>query len=182
MQRKLAPSEKKFLKPIFRDMLPYGRIVCKVNELDLGGEHNSITPGPNPFFSKLVYCGDFTSAPNRDQWIFVHEMVHVWQYYHDISPVNGFIANLVNSGLKYATSYNYAITGTTKFFDLNIERQASIIADYWLMTAKNLQPLYNVDKTAPISAYLPLIQDFQSAGPPEKPMSVDILGGGKSSW
>jgi hypothetical protein len=173
--RPLTRNEINLLKPLFKGMLPYDRIFCDVNTDNLGGELNSITLKGRPLFSTHVICADFAKTIDDDQWIFVHELTHVWQWYHGINKVLGGIAawhsQFVN-GKTYEDAYPYSLRTNTTFMDYNIEQQASIIADYWYIATKSRLPLKNTDANIKVSDYDSVIKDFQSSGPPISPFDV----------
>jgi hypothetical protein len=167
--RRLTESEIKFLQPIFRDTLPYSRILCYT----MAGPR-SITPTGNPYFARSIYFDDFSKIPSGDpkrinsQWNFVHELTHVWQYYHGINLVGCAIKIAFTE--KYEQSYEYFLQPHKSFLSYNIERQASIVADYWIMLNKYL-PLYNHDKhNARISDYAEAMKTVQGSGLPRMPI------------
>ncbi len=128
MKRRLTSSEAEFLYPIFRSTLPYRRIVCDINSGNVGGQRNSITPTGNPFFSVHVYCNDFAadSVPFDSKWVFVHELTHVWQYYHQVNLVFSAIGLFVsNIKCGYGAAYPYDLKSSKDLSGFNIEQQAS---------------------------------------------------------
>ena len=177
--RPLTGNEKKLLKPLFKGMLPYDRIFCDVNEDNLGGEWNSITLKGRPLFSTHVICADFSKTIDAYQWIFVHELSHVWQWYHGINKVWGGIvagAPQIVNGKTYEDAYPYSLRTNTRFMAYNIEQQASIIADYWYFVTKSQLPpkniLRNIDANINVSDYDSVIKEFQSSGSPISPFDV----------
>jgi hypothetical protein len=150
-------------------MLPYDSIVCKVNVKNIGGVYNSITPSGVPYFSKTVYCADFSKANDQDQWVFVHEMAHVWQWYHGIYPVVQAIGIFIEEGGSYLNAYPYTLLAGRKFLDYNIEQQASIVADYWIRVAGKSLPLQNnTNPSATLADYADVVSQFQREGPPRR--------------
>lgn len=166
MARNLTNPETQMLMPIFKNTLRYGSIVCKINEANSGGVGNSITPAGTAYFSKLIYCADFSKTNPQDQWVFVHEIVHVWQWGHGIYPVNAAIGIFLQTGGAYANAYPYDLTPGKDLNDFNIEQQASIVADYWALQTKNLAPQNNKNKKATLGDYNAVIDQLQKSGPP----------------
>ena len=181
MERRLIGPEKQLLEPIFKNMVPYNSIKCKINTLEVGGPYNSITPAGHPMFSKFVYCNDFTKAALQDQWVFFHEFTHVWQWHHDIRPVVSAIGIFISKAADYLSAYPYTVAPGDKFSDFNIEQQAAIVADYWYMAMKKQKPLNNTNPKATVADYADVMKQFQLAGPPVNPLDDDFLGGGKKS-
>lgn len=164
MVRYLTNPESHMLNPIFRDTLRYGSIVCKINEANIGGAGNSITPAGVAYFSKFVYCPDFSKTIARNQWVFVHEMVHVWQWGHGIYPVNAAIGLFLQTAADYANAYPYDLTPGKNLTDFNIEQQASIVADYWALLTKKLAPQNNNNPKAIVGDYNAVIDQLQKSG------------------
>lgn len=178
MKRRLTSSEAEFLYPIFRSTLPYRRIVCDINSGNVGGQRNSITPTGNPFFSVHVYCNDFAadSVPFDSKWVFVHELTHVWQYYHQVNLVFSAIGLFVsNIKCGYGAAYPYDLKSSKDLSGFNIEQQASIVADYWAMT-QGLKPGYNSDPQPRLTDYVPYIDQLRRSGPPHTPSLHDYDG------
>jgi hypothetical protein len=167
MGRKLTNLEGHMLQPIFKDTLRYGEIVCKINEANIGGASNSITPAGVAYFSKQVYCSDFSKANAGDKWVFVHEMMHVWQWGHAFYPVHAAIGLFLQTAADYANAYPYDLATEKNLIDFNIEQQASVVADYWAL-ANNLAPLNNKNKKATVSDYGAFIDQLQKSGPSVK--------------
>jgi hypothetical protein len=162
MARNLTNPERQMLEPIFKDTLRYGSIVCKEANMGVLG----ITPAGVAYFSPSVYCPDFSKTTNPgDQWVFVHEMVHVWQWGHGIYPANGAIGLFLQTGGAYTNAYPYDLTPGKDLTDFNIEQQASIVADYWALLTKKLAALKNNNKKATVGDYSAVIDQLQKSGP-----------------
>jgi hypothetical protein len=166
MEHKLTVGEKALLSPIFGFMIPYNKIVCKVNSANVGGRANSITPSGTPYFSSNCYCNDFYYTNIENKWIFFHEMTHVWQYYHKQNVIISAIEIFVKG--HYRDSYKYTLSSEKRFRDFNIEQQAAIVADYWIIT-QGWKPLCNNDPMTSLLDYSNVIQEFKMAGPPAVP-------------
>jgi hypothetical protein len=166
MDRRLTNAEIQMLRPIFMNTLRYGSIVCKINEANFGGIGNSITPAGVAYFSKSIYCPDFSKANVYDQWVFVHEIAHVWQWGHGTYPVTAAIGIFLQTAGAYANAYPYDLTPGKNLADFNIEQQASVIADYWALVTNKLPPQNNNNKKAALSDYSGVIAQLQKSGPP----------------
>jgi len=165
MARHLTNTEVQILRPIFINTLQYDSIVCKINEAGIGGAANSITPAGVAYFSKLIYCPDFSKTNAADQCVFVHEIVHVWQWGHGTYPVYSAIGLFLQTAAAYANAYPYDLAPGKKFNDFNLEQQASIVADYWALATKKLPTQNNNNKKATIGDYSALIDQLQKSGP-----------------
>jgi hypothetical protein len=116
----------------------------------------------------LIYCPDFSKTPYADdQWTFVHEIGHVWQWGHGVYPVLAAIGPFLQTGGHYATqAYPYDLTPGKDLGDFNLEQQASIIADYWALATKKLPLKWNNNKNATLGDYTAVITQLQNSGPP----------------
>ncbi len=177
MVHNLTAGEKALLTPVFKLMLPYSRILCKVNTDNIGGSGNSITPKGTPYFSVSVYTPDFSTANLAKQWVFVHEMTHVWQFYHGQNVILEAIGLGIQKMGNYGASYAYALTPTSNFGDFNLEQQASIVADYWILTKGGI-PQDNLAKAPKLIDYTSTMKDFYTGGPPHRPSLDDY----PSTW
>ena len=168
--RSITGGEEKFLRAVFVDTLPYSRQQVAPNTDNLGGKNNSITPGSTPFMSTNIWCADFSdpSVSKLPKSSFVHEFVHVWQFYHGITKLSAMWLYVRNLG-DYAQAYPYDLSDSDDLTDYNIEQQASIIQDWWLLTNGEL-PRHNTGKTKTLAYYQPHIDAVRAAGPPYTPM------------
>jgi len=173
MARLLTIDEIEILKPVFKNTLRYGAINCDVNKYDLGGEENSITPAGRAYFSRKIYCDDFSKKDADAQWVFVHEMTHVWQWQHGRYPVYEAAGLKIKYKGDYKKAYPYDLMPGKELSDYNMEQQAAIVADYWALTQQS-QPWYNHNLNATLSDYTALIGQLLKSGPPDPWAKVPI--------
>ncbi len=84
----------------------------------------AMTPNGEIYFPDGVYKPDFSSTVSDTSWL-IHELTHVWQYQ---SGVN------VRLAAPFSRNYTYGPIGpATRFAALNIEQQASAVADFYLL-------------------------------------------------
>jgi hypothetical protein len=166
MPRLLTVHEIRLLKPVFTNTLNYHSISCDINQANIGGEGNSITPAGIPYISRLFYCEDFGSegANPFGQWIFVHEIGHVWQWQHGRYPVTEAIGVYISNAGNYLQAYPYDLTPGKDLMEYNFEQQASIIADYWALQSQRLQPPNKAQ--ANLSDYTEVISQLHRSGRP----------------
>jgi hypothetical protein len=166
MARGITTGEYLLIKDVFKDTLRYPAIRCDQNKANIGGKENSLTPAGVIYFSTKQYCEDFSQTLDGFQrWLFVHEMMHVWQWGHDVYPVWQALGLLIAHGGDYDAAYPYDLTPGKSLTDYNIEQQASIVADYWALLTKQHKVRDNRNTLATIAEYLPLIAELQAAGP-----------------
>lgn len=159
MEHKLTAGEKSLLSQMFGSSIPYDDITCKINTLNVGGSGNSITPEGTPYFSRGAYRNDFSTVSIDEQWIFLHEFTHVWQYYQSTSVVWAAIKVFVSKHGDYDSTYSYDLTTETEFSKFNIEQQGAIVADFWVLSHGG-KPRYNASKNPSLAQYQNVITDF----------------------
>src|SRR5216110_3697124 len=166
MARRLTPSEIQFLRPIYKNTLRYESIKIDENTRDVGGKSNSITPAGVPHFSTEKYCPDFTMASKAlAQYVFVHEMMHVWQWGHGIYPIFGAIPTWLQGGGNYMQGYYYDLVAGKGLTDYNMEQQAAIVGDYWALLSGKMLPLFAKNTNAVSGDYDLLMAQLWSSGP-----------------
>ncbi|GLR11092.1 hypothetical protein [Mixta theicola] len=88
--------------------------------------NTAMTPAGEIWFETNIYRDDYAYSSVDLQHLFMHEMMHVWQKQKGM--------NVVMRGLfSWAADYNYRLN-KTRLDDYSMEQQASIVADYWLLT------------------------------------------------
>ncbi|MGF7212431.1 hypothetical protein GGE65_007058 [Skermanella aerolata] len=166
MTRPLTSGEIGILSQIFIGMLPYEKLQVGINSWELGGEDNSITPAGIPYMARKIYHEDYSQASIHDFWVFMHEHVHVWQYFHgDMVTVQGIGLVINTMGSGYHSAYPYVLEPGKTFGNYNFEQQASIVPDYWF-TWIGQPPKKNVGPNRDYWDYMEVMGEFWSAGPP----------------
>jgi len=165
MARGITTGEYHLIKDVFKDTLRYYAIRCDQNKANIGGVKNSLTPAGVIYFATGDYCEDFSKASTGQRWLFVHEMMHVWQWGHDVYPVWQALGLFIAHRGKYNAAYPYDLIPGRRLTEYNMEQQASIVADYWALLTKQHFVQDNKNKQAAITEYLPLIAELQKAGP-----------------
>jgi hypothetical protein len=161
--RILTLGEKKILRFVFGETLLYNTLRITTNDANRGGANNSITYYDIPHYSNQIWCVDF-SANSADTWTFVHEFGHVWQYKYATPPINGWIENVMRHPVDYGLNYPYDLMKSDDFYDYNIEQQASIVADYWAVSASYRARYCRNPGSPKPSDYYGFISQVQSAG------------------
>jgi hypothetical protein len=166
-ERQLTSGERVLLTGIFGETLPYDDQILDTNDGDWGGAGNSITPNGTPHMSRLLWEADYSSPSVSDdrKWTFVHEMTHVWQYFHGKFMIFGAAAAFISGGFNYARAYSYALIWAPDFDIYNIEQQASIVADYYYVT-RGLAPQHNVGQDRSLDTYSRIVGLVSNSGPP----------------
>lgn len=74
------------------------------------------------FWGEANQSEDFSKERNWKQYVFVHEMTHIWQHQNNWALVMG-----ITRGCK---EYNYVIKPDSHFDDFCVEQQATIVGNY----------------------------------------------------
>lgn len=85
----------------------------------------AMTPNGEIYFPQPVYKADYSTNVNDLSWI-IHELTHVWQHQQGVNVI---------MAAPFSRNYEYGkLTTSTRFSKLNIEQQAAVVADYYLLT------------------------------------------------
>lgn len=138
--RPLTSGEITMAKKVFREHINYSKVkIHDGNYLWVGqADGMAMTPDGDIYFSAQGHVNDFSSSTNSaatKAW-FIHEMTHVWQYQSGVNVRVQGLWTLVTGGYgshKKAYSYYKVENYRKKFTEFNIEQQASIVGDYFLV-------------------------------------------------
>src|SRR5262249_37433737 len=151
--------------------LPYKDLAVARNNDDYGGEDNSFTPGYIPNMARTIWRQDYSVEPDDIKWIFIHEMTHVWQSYHNQhNIINGIKLYIKHRG-NYDAAYYYDLDHSGSLYDYNMEQQAYIIPDWWLVPRGGV-PKYNARTRKVAPAYLPFYLQLLASGAPTPPLRL----------
>ena len=167
-RRRITAGERQLLRSVFEQTLPYEGLEVDTNDGNWGGKGNSITPQGIPYFSTEIFCSDF-SAADTDKSTFIHEFMHVWQFYHGVHKVLGFLSQGIRTLGDYDKAYPYDLSDSNDLLDFNFEQQAAIIEDFWRVN-QGMRALRNIGrwKVQP-EHYYPYAEQVRSAGAPTLP-------------
>lgn len=86
----------------------------------------AMAPNGNIYFHHTRCLADFSRGDPPAQHWFMHEMVHVWQ--HQLGyPVR------LRGAVRVGLSYRYALAPGCTLADYNMEAQAELLADYFVL-------------------------------------------------
>ena len=126
--RPLTAGEISMARLVFGDAIDYTRVrVHNTRYLPLVQPKNvCITPNGSLYFHASRYLEDFSLASEEEQHWFMHEMAHVWQ--HQLGyPVR------LRGAIRLGLSYDYELSAELSLCDYNMEAQAELLADYFLL-------------------------------------------------
>jgi type VI secretion system secreted protein VgrG len=130
--RFLSNAEIAMAKEVFGSSLPAWERILITDALGIGDRPFTVHPsllyvlnlGPDIYPDATLdnYFGD-----DKYKAIFIHEMTHVWQYYHDYNVVTG--AAWAQSW--FGKGYDYTIDPSDSWDDFNIEQQAHLVQKWF---------------------------------------------------
>lgn len=131
---------------IFGNEIVYRTVVVHRGKyVFLQPDDTAMTPNGEIYFSEPVYKADFATTVGDRAWL-VHELTHVWQYQHGVNVI---------LAAPFSRNYTYGkITARTRFADLNIEQQAALVADYYLI-GQGQSPFHGSGTLADYRAVVP---------------------------
>lgn len=131
--RGLTEGELALLKPIFGDSIDYGKVKLYGKKWAFfQGKNVAMSPNGKVYFPSEsgYYRADFSRASASMQALFVHEMTHVWQHQRGVNVVwKGFVLHVLSG----ADPYKYALETRRALSSYNIEQQASIVEDLFVL-------------------------------------------------
>jgi hypothetical protein len=171
--RPLTTGEKALLLPLFGNTIDYANQSVGRNDGKWGGKDNSITPSHFPKMALSLWSWDYSLAPAAEAAVFVHEMVHVWQWGHGSATIRNFLKLVAETDGEYEKAYKYDLATSNKLTDFNMEQQAAIIQDHYRLS-KGLAPEENVGTRKSAADYAPYVLQLTTAGAFRWPKSPRI--------
>lgn len=134
--RRLTPGEIAMARTIYGDSIVYSRVWVHCDSYLPFGLQNpkfAMTPNGELWLRKEEYVADYSKASVSigHKHLFIHELGHVWQHQ------TGRWVRLRGS-FSWAADYTYRLD-KEKLTDYTLEQQASVIADYWLLTVYGIK-------------------------------------------
>ena len=129
--RPLSAGEIQLCTSIFKDAIDYSRVRVHNGQywwfFGMQDRHTAVTPNGELFLPPPIFKEDFSGLEGRQQTLFMHEMVHVWQFQL------GYGIKMRRAQFWNAPSYNYTLDPANTFADFNMEAQGNLIADYFAL-------------------------------------------------
>jgi len=158
--RHLTAGEVMFSRMVFGEAIEYSRVkIYNKKWLPMQRDDVVMPPNGNIYYPIDLFKEDFSVVGLRDSdlHIFIHEMTHVWQCQ------NGYAVKF-NGILSFRKSrYNYELSEGKKLSDYNMEAQANLIADYFLLIKFGERGIYYLSEEKSRSkGYYDLISQYQN--------------------
>ena len=146
--RALTSAEMRLARSVFRETIPYSRVVIT----DITGAGGAPFTLAAPLGDTWVYAlnigerGYRNAAERRFQRVFIHEMTHVWQGHHGSRPYSFMINSVLHQGLWLAVTGDrgraYDYTPGQAWSTYNVEQQAEIVEHWYARGMRENDPLY----------------------------------------
>ena len=97
--------------------------------------NTAVTPNGEMYFPEAIYQYDFASPELSPRWaaLFMHEMVHVWQYQMGYG-VKRHGLTVTSQG---SSAYAYRLAPDSRLSDFNMEQQGDLMSDYYMICVRN---------------------------------------------
>lgn len=140
VSRPLTSGEVALAKSVFGDSVDYSTV--KISDGKFVGFHpegTAMAPNGN-LYMYGCYHADYSQQSVMTQSLFIHEMTHVWQYQNKIlAPIAEAVKLNIKHKFNYTAAYNYTLDGKKDLLDYNMEQQASIVQDYFMLKICGMQ-------------------------------------------
>lgn len=144
--RALNDKERQIVYTLFGNSLDVDRI--RIDDISITAR-----------MSKATYVGVYTinCFGKMSEDLFVHELIHIWQYTNlgSVYIPRALRAQTSKEGYNYGGISQLEIGGS-EWMAYNYEQQGDILADYW--RAKHNRPTRWNDEKVAAAAFLPLIE------------------------
>ncbi|WP_191922574.1 type IV secretion protein Rhs [Pantoea agglomerans] len=127
--RLLTLGEKNLAQVVFGSSIQWNKVWVHCESylpFGLQGNFVGMTPNGEMYFRKETYLKDFSLTSKSNQHFFMHEMTHVWQHQHGMWVRTRGV-------FSWVSTYKYTIDPGKYLNKYNMEQQAQVIADYFLL-------------------------------------------------
>lgn len=132
--RPLTTGEVQLAKSVFGDSIDYAAVT--INDGKFAGFHPEGTAmAPNGhLYMYGCYADDYAALAPYGQSLFIHEMTHVWQFQNKIlAPIAEAVKLNIKHKFNYRAAYDYTLEAGKDLTGYNMEQQASIVQDRFLL-------------------------------------------------
>jgi len=134
-RRPLTKGEIALAKTVFGDAIDYDRVTITEGQFIAFQPHGTAMAPEGNLYMYGCYREDYAQGDVYTQGHFIHEMTHVWQYQNKIlHPIAAAVALNLKHKFNYLASYDYTLDGAKDLLAYNMEQQASIVQDYFVLT------------------------------------------------
>ncbi|MBI1214182.1 MAG: Rhs element Vgr protein [Alphaproteobacteria bacterium] len=132
--RPLTDGEIALAKTVFGDAIDYSTVEVKDSKF-VGFHPEGTAMAPDgTLYMYGCYHDDYSQLDPEGQSLFIHEMTHVWQFQNKVLyPIVEAVKLNFRHNFNYSASYGYALDEKKDLLDYNMEQQASIVQDYFVL-------------------------------------------------
>jgi hypothetical protein len=126
--RRLTSGEINLAATLFGHTVSYNKVWIHRGSylpFNLQSRNTAMTPNGEIWFQEGVYRSDFSSSDYSSQHMFLHEMMHVYQFQRGM-----FVK--ARGAFSWAVNYQYRLD-KENLNEYGMEQQASLVSDYWLL-------------------------------------------------
>jgi len=133
--RPLTKGEVALAKTVFGDAIDYERVTITEGQFVPFQPHGTAMAPEGNLYMYGCYRDDYSTGNVYTQGHFIHEMTHVWQFQNKLlQPIAAAVALNLKYKFNYMASYHYELDGEQDLLAYNMEQQASIVQDYFVLT------------------------------------------------
>jgi len=143
VQRALTEREREVLAPLFGEALDLEVIrVIQDKYVPFQGDDTYMTPENDVYAPGVLYLDDFFARevePYAASTL-VHEVTHAWQHQSGLDLIAAGAITFAATGGDYQAAYPYRLDPKKDLTEYNVEQQASIVEDWYLITLRQTAP------------------------------------------
>ncbi|GAB0118976.1 hypothetical protein [Acidisoma sp. 7E03] len=131
-KRPLTSGEIRLAQDLFADAIQYSAVRVYDRGFAFLNVIGDMSYAGHLYFP-MRYRDDFSRTALAEQRLFIHELVHVWQYQHNV--LNLALAALregVKHRFQYRKAYLFRLEPGRDLLDYGMEQQAAIVEAYFL--------------------------------------------------
>lgn len=143
-ERSLTRGEEKMARTVFGDGIDYAKV--KIHHggwwLFVGNQdpNTAVTPNGKIYVPTPIYRDDYSTCEGSYRRLFIHEMVHVWQFQMGYN----IKLNALRVTSQGPSAYVYDLAWNSRLADFNMEQQGDIMSDYYMIRIeRNSRDAYN---------------------------------------
>ncbi|MFN7114261.1 MAG: type IV secretion protein Rhs [Alphaproteobacteria bacterium] len=132
--RPLTAGETALARSVFGASIDYDRVTVTEGKFIAFQPYGTAMAPDGKLYMYGCYKDDYSGQNDGWKSHFIHEMTHVWQQQNGIlNPVAEAVKLSVKFRFNYNAAYDYRLERGKDLLDYNMEQQASIVQDYFML-------------------------------------------------
>jgi hypothetical protein len=133
-ERALTSGELAMLRPVFGASIDYDKVrVVHGKYTRFQDDQTYMTPDDHMYAPGDLYEDDFSRTDPYLQATMVHEMTHVWQHQSGMDMISAGLITFKAFDGDYGAAYPYSLVAGRDLTEYNVEQQATIVEDWFLI-------------------------------------------------